>query len=398
MNRQAEAVMSGSDRDTISLPMPRFADRLQDGERLLWEGRPDARAFLASARTEAAGWSLPLFPMLLLIDCVLSGGRMSWLSLEFWLIPAGISLAGYWAFYGQLAAQASAAAYALTNRRLFIQRMEELTSVDQRPRVDEIPLRSVRPRLRPLRSGEFGTISLGMSWAVVYNTQRVLRAIPNAAAVFALLTEAKAANAEALPAEQPSGPYYAKADRTARAESAWTLSDTLRHGETVLWQGTVNAEAAWRAGWWIIPILATVMAAIGGFVLWGFGVWTWVWQILTFGGSLAIVFPIARRDSLAGSGRPMYVLTNRRVFVVKDAGNRGQEIEERELPELVNTRLKRGKNGFGTIIFEKKTRFIGTGRGGTIETYEFSFEHIADAEAVSILIQAAQAGYSAASA
>lgn len=43
------------------------------------------------------------------------------------------------------------------------------------------------------------------------------------------------------------------------------------------------------------------------------------------------------------------------------------------------------------IIFEKKTCLVGQ----AVETYEFSFKHIADAKAVCGLIQAAQFGSSA---
>lgn len=52
-------------------------------------------------------------------------------------------------------------------------------------------------------------------------------------------------------------------------------------------------------------------------------------------------------------------------------------------------RLKRGRNGFGTIIFEKITRLVGQ----DLETYEFSFQQVADVEAVYGLIRAAQFGY-----
>ena len=55
-------------RNTAPLPLPRFADRLQDGERLLWEGRPDIRMFIQSGRIEAARFLLPLMPLILLLE------------------------------------------------------------------------------------------------------------------------------------------------------------------------------------------------------------------------------------------------------------------------------------------------------------------------------------------
>ncbi len=110
------------------LPMPSFAERLQDGERLLWEGRPDLRQF---TRPKAAAiWllSLPLIPLLVLLEDWKTSGAMPMTSPISWTIAAGAWVVGYWFSTGQTRAQARVAAYALTSRRIFIRRLERLTS------------------------------------------------------------------------------------------------------------------------------------------------------------------------------------------------------------------------------------------------------------------------------
>lgn len=87
-----------------------------------------------------------------------------------------------------------------------------------------------------------------------------------------------------------------------------------------------------------------------------------------------------------------YVLTNQRVLVVKGASGPRSHTEERELWETAAMKLKAGRDGFGTVIFEKKTRFVWHGQSGTVETYEFSFKHVADAQSVFEKIEAARMG------
>lgn len=378
-------------QNNVTLPMPRFADRLQEGERLLWEGRPDLRQFI---RPKAAAiWilSLPLVPLLVLLEDWKTSGGMPMTSPISWVIAVGAWAFGSWVSTGQTRAQARAAAYALTNRRIFIQRLERLTSQDWRPRIDEVPLQSVQPRLRAL-SGDLGTITLG---APIWNYERALRAIPSAAAVFALLNEARAT----LPlpgasGQEPSGPYYAQTKPPARLNTAWKLEDILRRGETILWEGGMDAarmERVERVGLIALIVLAS---AAGGIALFLNGWWTPLWQGLTFAVIAATGYSLARLSYAHTARNRRYALTSRRVLVIKNAGTTHPKIEERELPETAKMRLARGRNGFGTVVFEKKTRVV----GNTVETYEFSFKHIADAEAVFGQIGAARQNYFAASA
>lgn len=229
------------------LPMPPFAERLQEGKRLLWEGRPDLRRFIQPKAVAIWLLSLPLIPLLVLLEDWKTSGGIPMTSPVSWTIAVGAWIIGSWFTTGQTRAQARTAAYALTNRRIFIRRLERLTSQDWRPRIDEISLGAVQPRLRSL-GGDLGTITLG---APIWNYERALRAIPNAAAAFALLTEAQAALL--LPeagSQQPSGPYYAHTKPQARSETAWKLEDLLRRGETILWQGNMDVArlAVWTLG------------------------------------------------------------------------------------------------------------------------------------------------------
>jgi len=391
-NKQAEGFMKRLPAQTNTpLPMPSFSERLQEGERLLWEGQPNIGQFI---RPKVAAICLLALPLLLLFVLQAAGGKTPLPVIL--AIGVGAWLLGCWFSTQNMKAQAVTAAYALTSRRLFIRRLERLTVKDYRPKIDEIPLQTIRPKLRSLGAG-LGTITLG---APVWKYEAALRAIPSAANVYAQITEAQALLAQALlaettsPSSVSSEPYYTTTETKAQGEAPWKLEDILRRGETILWEGAMDAATDWRAGRWAVLIIPVVMAAIGGLILYELGIWSWAWQALVFAASAAIVVPIALSDARSAVGRPRYALTNRRVLVISSAAGKTPEVEDRELPETVKMRLARGRNGFGTIVFEKMTRFT----GDNTDTYEFSFKHIADAEAVFGQIAAARQSYIAASA
>ncbi len=367
-----------------SVPPSPFAGRLQEGERLLWEGTPDPRLFALPKIVTGLLVIIPVLPLVFLAESARTGTPLVWLSAKT-LVVSVLTFVGMAVYlYQQSRSQAQAAAYALSDRRVFIRRLERLTSQDWRPRVDEFALPALRPKLRILGGGR-GTITFG---GPVWQYERGFRAIPDAAEVFALLTEARAALAG--PGTAQSGPYYAQAKAKPTAPAPFSLADLLRAGETVLWEGGMDAATDRRAGAWALPGIAVVMAAIGGWILSWFGGWTWLWQTLIFVGSSAVVAAVARSDYRSPNG-PRYVLTSQRVLVLHGM-KQGQptKTEERELWETAAMKLKAGRDGFGTVIFEKKTRFVWHGQSGTVETYEFSFKHIADAGAVFAQIQAAR--------
>lgn len=373
-------------QNNMPLPMPPFAERLQEGERLLWEGQPNIGQFI---RPKVAAICLLTLPLVLLFVLLAAGGRTPLPVIL--AIGAGVWLLGGWFSTQNMKAQAVTAAYALSNRRLFIRRLERLTVKDYRPRIDELPLQTVCPKLRSSSKG-LGTITLG---APVWMYEAALRAVPNAANVYAQITEAQALLAEtASPSSVLSGPYYARTEAKAQEEAPWKLKNCLRQGETILWEGAMDAATDWRKGRWAVLMIPVVMAAIGGFVLYELGIWSWVWQALVLAASAAIVVPIALSDARSAVGRLHYALTSRRILVISSAAGKTPKVEDRELPETAKMRLVRGRDGFGTIVFEKMTRFT----GDNVDTYEFSFRHIADAEAVFGQISAARQGYFAVSA
>lgn len=390
-NKQAEGFMKRLPAQSdVPLPMPSFAERLQEGERLLWEGRPDLRRFIQPKAATIWILSLPLIPLMVLLGVWKTSGSLSMTSPVSWTIAVGAWAIGSWFSTGQTRAQARTAAYAVTNRRIFIRRLERLTSQDWRPRIDEILLGAVQPRLRSL-GGDYGTITLG---APIWNYERALRAIPSAAAVFALLTEAQAALPLPAATSQASGPYYAQTKPQARPEMVWKLEDMLRRGETVLWQGGMDAAQLGRAEMAGFIAMVVLLSGAGGIVLALNGWWTPVWQALIVVTVAAVGYPLARLSYAHTARNRRYALTSRRVILIKNAAGKTPKIEERELPETAKMRLARGRNGFGTIVFEKKTRVV----GNTVETYEFSFKHIADAEAVFGQIASARQSCFAASA
>lgn len=366
------------------LPMPSFTARLQEGEQILWQGQPDLRLFVWPKVIGGSLLALPLLPPIIWLESWRRGTPPAWTSAPT-LIICVLTWVGVTAYLRQQAReQTRAAAYALTNRRIFIRRLERLTSQDWRLKVDEIPLTRVRPGLRILGGGR-GTITLGTR---LWEYEKALRGIAGAAEVFAQLTEARAA----LAGLESEGPYYAKTNM-AQPDVAWTLGSLLRRGETILWQGQMDAATDARSGHWIVPIRALVLAAVGGGILSLFAGWTWPWQALILAASFAVVLPVARSDARTPGKRPEYALTDRRVLVIHNPQHRQPNVEERELPETADMRLVPGRDGYGTVIFEKKTRFVWHGQSGTVETYEFSFKHIADAKAVFAQVRAAHAGY-----
>lgn len=168
-------------RNNVPLPMPRFADRLQAGERLLWEGRPNYHWFIWPKVIAGSLLLLPFLPPLMYLESLRYGTPLIWLSFKTLFLSLLIYLGTIVYLYQQSKAQAQAAAYAFSNRRLFVRRLERLTSQDWRPCIDEIPLAGVRLHLRPLGGG-FSTITLGAS---VLNYEKALRGIPDAGTVFA---------------------------------------------------------------------------------------------------------------------------------------------------------------------------------------------------------------------
>ena len=168
---------------------PDFADRLQDGERILWQGVPDPALFNRPRLIAYSLILLPCLPVILWACAAKAHASLSLLSPLNGLLSLALWPFACWLTAVTLAEQTPWAAYALTDRRVMIRRLQKLTSQQSRPRIDEHLLLSLRPRLS-LGAGGTGTITFGFP-ASQY--EQAFRAVPDAAAVFALLTDARAA-------------------------------------------------------------------------------------------------------------------------------------------------------------------------------------------------------------
>ena len=364
-------------------PSP-FAGRLQEGERLLWEGTPNPRLFALPQFVTGLLVIIPILPLVFVVESWRTGTPLVWLSAKT-LVVSVLSVVFMAVFlYRQGRSQAQTAACALSNRRVFIRRLERLTSQDWRPRVDEISLLVVQPKLKMLGGGR-GTITFGRS---VRKYEQAFRAIPDAAEVFALLTEAQAALAG--PDTVPSGPYYAQTKTKPAAPTPLAIADSLRAAETVLWEGRMNHTRYFRGQLGMMTFTAVVFSAMAGGYLFTQGWWTALWQGLILVGFVAACYAVAWFEGGSMARNRRYILTNQRVLVVKNANALHLQTDERELRETAAMKLKAGRDGFGTVLFEKKTRFVWHGQSGTVETYEFSFKHVADAPAVFAQIQTAR--------
>lgn len=362
------------------IPPPPFAARLQEGERLLWQGRPYAARFNRPRVIAYAFVLLPCLPVLVWAAAYKLGASLPLLSPLTFAIALGLWPVACWAVSLYMGGQTGWAAYALTDRRVMIRRLERLTSKNSRPKIEEYPLGSLRPRLSQA-GGEFGTITLGFP---AWHYEQAFRAIPEASSVFALLMEARASLA-------PPGtetPYYL--DKKPAAASPPPLEAYLQRGEKVLWQGGMDARTYWRTQCAaVVVLLLMIPAAIGTFLAVS-GWWTPLFQALAVVPALAL-FPVWRANVMRTAARSAYVLTNRRVLVLKTVRGGRRTLEERSLTETAGMRLVSGKNGFGTIIFEKMTHWVWHGQGGSRETYEYSFKHVPDARGVFEAVTAARA-------
>ena len=371
-------------KNTKNVTAADFAGRLQDGEQLLWQGAPNPALF---NRPRIIVYTLLLLPLMPLFVWALShkfGAGLPLVSPVTGIISLALWPFSCWLVVSTVEEQTPWAAYALTSRRVMIRRLERLTSQNSRPKIEEFPLTALTPRLRT-GTGGLGTITLGFAAS---RYELAFRAVPDAAEVFARLTAARAA---LLPGAGDR-PYYL---RPAAAIPALTLTveTYLQRGETILWQGRADPAAWWRTQRAaIITLHLLIPAAIGTF-LEATGQWTPLGQSLAFLPALAL-YPVWKAGTLRKVYATDYVLTNRRVLILKGSGRGLRVLEERLLAETAGMtleRMKRDKSGVGTIVFERHSHWVWHGQGGHKETYECSFRLVADAQAVYGKIAAARA-------
>ncbi len=348
---------------------PNFAGRLQEGERLLWEGRPDSARYNRARIIPLSLILLPFMPVFVWAIGAKFGANLPFLSPLTFLIALGLWPLACFGIAGYVGQQTPWIAYALTDRRIFIRRLQRQTSQDTRPKIEEYPLQTLQPRLR-LRGGS-GTITFGFP---ITEYEHAFREIPDASAVFVLLTEALAAR---VPSSGDT-PYYLK--KSVPLVPAVGLEAYLQREEILLWEGEMDTAAYWHGQRIAIVALHLLIPAALGTYLEATGQWTPLLQIAAFIPTL-FLYPLCKAAIIRSSAGRKYALTNKRVLFLKKSG-KYSTLEEREIWETRAMRLIRGKAGFGTIIFEKKTHVVSHGQGASVETYELSFKHIPDAESV----------------
>lgn len=359
---------------------PDFECRLQDGEQMLWQGKPDPALF---NRPRLFVYSLILLPFMPIIVWALAakfGTGLPLVSPLTGLISLAIWPIACYCMAAYVGEQTPWAAYALTSRRVMIRRLQRLTSQDSRPKIEEYPLSALKPRLQQGKDGT-GTITLGFP---AWHYELAFRAIPDAADMFARLTEARTA----LAPGRTDMPYYLK--QAPVSLPAQTVESYLQRGETVLWSGGIDPAAWWRTQRAAIIVLHLLIPAAIGTFLAATNQWTPLGQALAFLPALAL-YPVWRIGTMRKVYTTQYVLTSRRVLVLKGRGSGPRSVEERALAETAAMRLEKLKNGTGTIVFERHSHWVWHGQSGHKETYEYSFQHIADVQAVFGQIAAARA-------
>jgi len=358
-----------------------FARHLQDGETLLWQGKPRVGTFVWFKTLRDLPLIAPFLLLAIWLESLRPGSAIKLGSAGFWCVSLIAYVGSAWYLYRETRLQAQYTDYALTNRRILIRHLVTLPTQEKRPKVEEFALSRLRPRLI-LGPGGNGTITFGLP---LLRYDLAFHALPDAAAVFARLQDARSRLSPA-PSE---GPYYVKPQSAALP--AFDIREHLRHGETVLWQGQPNAQAYLRrvlpgevlSGLFLVALFGGLgMALVGWFTLPRFGL------LLAAGG--IVTAPLIVWAYTQQAARLSYGVTSQRVLIVKRAQSGLATLEEKELAQTQGMRLVYGPNGTGTIIVEKRSKFIWHGQGGTVVTVEFSLKCIDEAAWVFRLIAQAR--------
>ena len=176
---------------------PSLRSHLRSGERLLWEGRPDVRAYSMRGAWYLIPFSLLWggFAIFWEVTAIASGGPIF-----FWLWGIPFVAMGVYLIIGRLVVarrEAAKTVYAITDRRVLIE------TGAFRPRFVQLDLRDLPASQLEERQGGLGTITLGPTLGLMrpppgwpfpgmYGQTPAFVAIPNAARVYETLQDARA--------------------------------------------------------------------------------------------------------------------------------------------------------------------------------------------------------------
>jgi hypothetical protein len=169
--------------------------QLRPGERVLWEGRPDVRAYSLRGAWYLIPFSLLWGGFAIFWEATALTSRAG-LFFTLWGIP--FVLFGLYLIFGRLLVarrEAMRTVYAVTDRRILIE------SGAFRPRFAEIDLRDMPGSQLEVRSDGIGTITLGPTLGIrlppgwpaggIYARTPALESIPSASRVYEILQDAR---------------------------------------------------------------------------------------------------------------------------------------------------------------------------------------------------------------
>lgn len=361
-----------------------FARHLQDGETLLWQGKPQVSTFVWFKALRDLPLIVPVLLLAIWLESLRPGGfAFKFGSTAFWCVSLIAYAGSAWYLVRETRRQAQYTCYALTNRRIFIRHLVTLPTQEKQLRVEDFSLIRLRPRLILWPSGS-GTVTFGFP---LQRYDLAFRALPEAAAIFRLVQEARSPLSPATSA----GPYYVKSQ--SASPPAFNVTEHLRYGEETLWQGKPNAQAYLRQ---VLPreVLSGIflVALFGGLGMALLGWFTWLRFGLLVAAGAILAAPLIAWVYTQKVALLSYQVTSQRVIIVTMARSGLAALEERGLAQTQGMRLVSGPNGTGTVVIEKRSKFIWHGQSGTVVTVEFSLKCIDNAaQVLSLITQAREA-------
>lgn len=319
-----------------------FQERLQDGETILWAGRPDALRYASAkllyhALVFPAAWALIL--------AYLQHHFHFHFSLESNLVVSILVFVVWMAIvHGVAKDDAVRIRYALTNRRILIRQPARDWAQSKPFEFDSLALETLHPRLQERADG-FGAVAFGSYW---FAWDRAFRAIADAPHVFHLVQTAQAQTT-------PSAfPYYVSQPKASPTEAGDT---EFWRDERVLWSGKPNPRAFVRRFFWPQTLgraFCVTLLALGLCFL-AFSSVT-ASQALTLTLVSTVATALGTRLLLQAEAAGLrYTITNKRLLLVSQGGKPWRD--EREIWLLGRPQRKRETNGTETWVFDQTINF-----------------------------------------
>ena len=345
--------------------------QLQEGEILLWEGKPRFSAYVGTGCLQAAIIELPVAWLVSLNFMPIFGTFHSYTVFDAvmrWGVLSAIYFYLLWKTVRRIRESAGKTAYALTNRRVIVLRSALSSAAKAKMRIDEAPLFRLQPSLRRSLFGSgIGTIRFGAS---LFDPTMALHSIEDADSVFRALMDARAA----LPEIATTSSYYKS--RSSNAPARFDIAEHLWGGENVLWLGKPMQSEYLRLVFPSACGAGILTAFFGSAGLYFLHAATWIHAAeLALAGGVASYPFLGYFYGKHWEGL-WYFVTSGRIIIAKSGLRPIARLEEKPLEETRWTNITRIRRGTATLEFERSVKSDTSLLGASVEKFYFSFENI----------------------